>query len=463
MILSTITNWYEELTHILFISLLLNILNKLGKGLVLRESIAFFYCLTCLEFPVLGYNVYTGDFWLSRLFMKYMLVPEAEYLSMALPAISAFVVALTWPLPANDQSNDEGQGIHNLFLAIKARAIALQSIAIWIIVVGIIFSVISRVLPASLSFVATLFFFSAFAGLLYLYFCPPSMFRTLFIIIFLVFVAGNALSSGMFTVVAYMGITIFSFFFLGNRMSLVKKVSIFSIGVMFILVLQSSKGAYREATWFGQTNDNRALVFAKLFWENLQKGTSLFKKEEFYPLHVRMNQGWNITLVMKRIPAMQEPDGGKQLVTVAAASFVPRLLWPDKPMAGGKFNMKHYAGVTISGYSTNVGPLGEGYGSFGKTGAMFFMAILGLFIRWVYKRFFSLAIKYPLLICWLPVMFYQLTYSAETDTLQILNSLIKGSFFIWFLMKVMPAWFGIKKQQGINRVLNNDLPYLQKG
>jgi len=117
---------------------------------------------------------------------------------------------------------------------------------------------------------------------------------------------------------------------------------------------------------------------------------------------------------------------------------VPRFMWADKPMAGGAANMQYYAGYTIKGYTVNIGPLGEAYGSFGVTGGIIFMMVLGAFIRFAYGAVFRLAGRFPLLVFWLPVLFYQVTYSGENDTLQILNSLMKSAFFIWLLYKAFP-------------------------
>lgn len=38
-------------------------------------------------------------------------------------------------------------------------------------------------------------------------------------------------------------------------------------------------------------------------------------------------------------------------------------------------------------------------------------------------------------------MFYQVTYSGENDTLQIVNSLIKSAVFMYVLYKVSPILF----------------------
>ena len=162
----------------------------------------------------------------------------------------------------------------------------------------------------------------------------------------------------------------------------------------------------------------------------------------FFPVYMRTNQGYNISVVMRRIPAQQDFDEGNRLMTTAASALVPRLLWPDKPKAGGVESMKYFTGYNIEGWSTNVSPLGEAYGSFGPKGGIFYMFCLGIFIRWVYKKVFLNTKKHPLIVLWVPVLFYQITYCMETDSLQIFNSLLKGSFFLWIMYKLLPVWFG---------------------
>jgi hypothetical protein len=168
---------------------------------------------------------------------------------------------------------------------------------------------------------------------------------------------------------------------------------------------------------------------------------NLVSPNNYFFLYYRANQGFNVALVMRVIPAKMPFDNGSFLLVKIASSFVPRLLWPDKPEAGGLANMKYYADVDIKGYATSVGPLGEAYGSFGVVGGIIYMMGLGLFIRFAYKKVFVVAQKIPLIVLWIPVMFYQITYSSENDTLQILNSLIKSAFFIFILYKFLPTLF----------------------
>jgi len=219
------------------------------------------------------------------------------------------------------------------------------------------------------------------------------------------------------------------------------------LGISFFIVLQNVKGKYRKNTWNTSYQGSKVELFSSLVADNLQKGSSLLGQDALFPIYIRTNQGLNVAVVMRRVPIFQNYDDGKRLLTILASAFVPRFLWSDKPEAGGKFNMKYYAGITINGWSVNVGTLGEAYGSFGVTGGIIYMFLLGLFLRWVYLRVFILSAKIPLLICWLPVLFYDTTSSAETDTLQIINSIIKSAFFIWLLIKFLPSWFGINKRK----------------
>jgi len=420
----------------------------MGKGIVLRETTALLYSFTCVFMPMIGYRYYTINNELAALWVRYMPISEKDYMSFALPAIGCFCLAITWPL-ARKNSPDERAALEGFIDRIR-RGIN-RKVGITIMIIGLSISLAIPYLPGGLQFFASLFFFGSFAGLLFLYYSPSFGYKKWIMTAFALFIFSNAINSGMFTIVAYMSVTIFSFFLLKSRASLFKKLGIVAIAFIFVIVLQNAKLAYRKSTWWSNYQGNRTELFANLFFENLKKGDALFETDAFYPVYARTNQGYNVALVMKRIPAIQQFDHGENLLKVAASSVVPRFLWPDKPEAGGRFNMEFYAGYQIRGFSTNIGPLGEAYGNFGVTGGIVYMFFLGLFIRWVYGRVFVLAKRNPFVICWLPVLFFQTVYSAEADTLQILNSLIKAAFFLWLLKKIFPTWFGIFKSRTVIR------------
>jgi hypothetical protein len=338
----------------------------------------------------------------------------------------------------------------------------IPRIGVYLLVIGVgVFSV-SDYLPVAFQFAFLLFYFASFAGLIYVYFTPKLKYKTIILVAFAVFIVFNALRSGMFTIIAYMGITLFSFFFLGKNWALWKKTVVFTLCAFALFLIQSVKQDFRKFTWGKSYEGNRAVLFSNLVMDKLESSQGFATKDAFFPIYFRANQGFNIAMVMKHIPNYKPHDNGTNLMTTVAASLVPRVFWPDKPEAGGKFNMKYYTGYILRGWSTNVGPLGEAYGSFGVTGGIIFMIVLGLFIRWAYKTVFSLSRKIPLLLFWIPVLFYQITYSLESDTLQILNSLFKSAFFIWVLTRILPLWFGIIRDRFRRPVVPQfDQPALQ--
>ena len=429
----------------LLITLLLMILDRLGKGIVLREIIALFTVFTCLIMPIVGFEFYPISNPLSRLWIKYMPINELVYFNYAFPAVSGFCWAICIPLKTTIA--DEGNFLKNAFVQIKNYE-SKGRIGLILMILGFFISLTVPYLPGALQFVANLFYFASFAGFLYMYFDKTFPMRKWILLIFSLVILYGGIKSGMFTIVAYMGLTIISILAYGRRYSLLRKTIVFILILFVFVVLQNTKRVYRELTWsIGASGE--VSLFVDLFIENLQKKEALFDINGFFPIYTRTNQGYNVALVMRRFPAIKPFDNGDRLQTVIISSLVPRLFWPDKPKAGGQFNMDYYAGFRIRGWSTNVGPMGEAYGSFGSMGGIIYMIILGLFIRWFYSRIFFIGRKYPLLILWIPVLFYQVTYSAENDTLQILNSLFKASFFIYLLFKFFPKVFtpsAIKKK-----------------
>lgn len=444
--LSFITDWYTPLSYLLIGAVFTSVLDKLGKGVVLREIISLHLCFLCLAMPLLGYAVYNRSNALALLWVRYMPVAQSIYFSYALPAIAAFVFGLCWPIN-NKTYSDQGEKVGDLLQNIKEvlGRNNMHKKGIYFVIIGITMLFLSPFMPTSLRFISILFYFSSFAGILYIFYAPPFKYKVSLLILFVLFILANSLRSGMFTIVAYMGFTMFSFLFIGKRMHFVIKTALFLLCVFLLVLIQSVKPTYRKYTWKSEYQGSRAELFLDLVSEKVEQG-DFFTQDAFFPIFYRINQGYNVALVMRRIPSVQQYDGGLNLFRNIASSLVPRVLWPNKPEAGGKFNMKYYTGYTIQGWSTNVGPMGEAYGSFGSAGGIVYMFFLGLFIRWAYMTLFKIARKLPLLICWLPVLFYQISYSAETDTLQIFNSLIKGAFFIWILFKLLPEWFGVIKE-----------------
>jgi hypothetical protein len=123
---------------------------------------------------------------------------------------SFFTLAITWPFASS--VTDEGAGLRNLLKRARQQLQANPKAGMYLIVVGLIMFAINGFLPGPLRFVGTLFYFSAFAGVLYIYFTPKFPRKKLLLSLFGAFVVGNAIVGGMFTLVAYMGMTLFPSF-----------------------------------------------------------------------------------------------------------------------------------------------------------------------------------------------------------------------------------------------------------
>jgi len=440
-LLSLFTEWYGPLTLILFFLLIIHMLNKLGKGIVLREIIALHTSFICLVMPLVGYTFFDKSNHISKLWLRYMPIPLETYFGFALPAIAGFIMALFWP-STSEKNEDSGSFLTNILIRAKEIVQQKSTIGVYLLAIGPVMLLAADYAPSGLDFVFRLFYFAAFAGFLYVYYTRKMRFRKIFLWGFALFILMTALSSGMFTVVAYMGLTLFSFLFLGKTTALWKKLLLFILGSFILLLVQSVKPTYRRMTWKEGYTGSKLGLFSNLLTDKLAS-FNWDDVDAFFPIYYRTNQGYNVALVMRRFPVVKPYDNGYNILISISSALVPRLLWPDKPEAGGKFNMQYYTGVYINGWSTNVGPLGEAYGSFGPVWGVAFMIFLGLFLRWFYRRVLAASSKTPLLLFWFPVLFYQITYSAETDTLQIFNSLVKASFFIWALYRIIPAWFVI--------------------
>jgi hypothetical protein len=434
-VLSLFTQWYGPLLLILFVSLIIMMLDNLGKGIVLREIIALHSSFVCLIMPLVGYELFPETSPLAHLFLRWMPVPYEQYFGFALPAISGFVLFLCWPL--RGKYTDHGASLNRVLAKAKSIAEHKATIGCTLMIVAVFAFEGYSYLPNTLQFAFLLFYFSGFAGLLYVYYAKTFRFRKWALGLFSAFIFMTTLNSGMFTIEAYMGMTLLSFFFLGRKTHLLKKLALVVVGIFILLIVQMVKPVFRKQIWLNNYQGNRAALFADLFVDKVEH-FSLDSTDVFFPVYYRTNQGFNVAMVMRRFPYLHPYDGGVNLGTALASALVPRFLWPDKPEAGGKFNMEYYTGQHIVGFSTNVGPLGEAWGSFGM-GGIAFMCCLGFVVRMAYRQVFVTAWKMPLILFWLAFFFYQVTYSAETDTLQIMNSLTKSALFFFLLYKIKPA------------------------
>src|SRR6516162_284383 len=195
-LLSLVTSWYGEISIFLGLVTVVAILDKLGKGLVLRELVVLHTIFICLIVPELGYSVYNYNNYLARIFVRYMRVPEETYFNYALPAVCAFSVALCYPIRKKRTILDEGQSFKNFLSKVREQLKVMAKTGVNIVAIGIVIFFVMDLLPESFRFIATLFFFSSFAGILYIYYSPYFPSKKTLLILFSAFMIGFAIQSG---------------------------------------------------------------------------------------------------------------------------------------------------------------------------------------------------------------------------------------------------------------------------
>ncbi|MEI6411929.1 MAG: hypothetical protein WCR52_21230, partial [Bacteroidota bacterium] len=227
-------------------------------------------------------------------------------------------------------------------------------------------------------------------------------------------------------------ITFFIILSLQWELKFITKLSAIVIGFFFILVLQSVKGEYRAATW--SSGKDSASTFGTLVSQKIDSKESLINQDNLFFLVTRFNNGWQISRTMARVPAKLPYGNGETILISLAATIAPRVIWPDKPEMGGKFNLDRYWGQNFGRTAMNISPLGEGYANFGVFGGIVYMFFFGLLLNWCIERMMNWVDKRPTIICWFPLIFYSF-YGVETDLLSILNALFKGVVFTYFFLR----------------------------
>jgi hypothetical protein len=426
--------YYRELAVVLFCIALLRLLYKIGDGSFFLELIYVYSAFTCILMPLIGYVYFPRSNFLSLTWIRYMPIPEQQFYSFNLPA----VIFLGWGFFLfRKNSPDNASVINPIVQQLKKDILQIPPpLIIGLVSVSLVAYSISGFLPPSLQQVNTFLYYSLFAGFFYVIFYKGFPARQIIIAAIILFLLFDSIRSGMFTIIAYMGGLFMILLLAGKRVRISQKVIFVSVSILFIVFLQLFKLDLRQDRKKG--NDPDVLQVATRVINNAQ-GSSF--QQILFPLYYRMNQGFNIALVQKRIPARVDHLGGNYLFLSFLSAFVPRLFWPDKPEAGGKANMRLYVGVEIRSWSTNVGPIGEAYGSFGYIGGWVYLLLFGLFIQKAYSFFIGLCVRRPVLFMWMPPIFFQTVYVTETDSLQAFNSLIKGAIFMFLIMQIVPGLF----------------------
>ncbi len=419
---------YETVSILLASYYLLSFVDSIGKSYNVLDIPILMGIFQLLIMPMVVYRVYNNEYFVQDLYYD-MSVSEETYYSFMLPGILLMILGMKMPLSRLQNST---ASIQHALRSSREYLLGKSNLGVLLMAIGFASGFLEILIPGELRYVAYLFGKLLFVGLFYILYSDIRN-KQFYIAGGVAALLLQSLVQGMFGELVFTLILGTMLFLLGRRIGFGLKMGVAVVGAVFVLLLQSIKAEYRAVAWYGkgegeQTNTQ---AFFSLLGKRIQDPSMFFDRYTMFPTVNRFNQGMIHGKVMAYVPAQRPFAEGSTIFTSLAASFVPRFLWPDKPMAGGHWNMEYFTGFIVEGYSMNVGPFGESYGNFGPTGGILFMFVYGLFFNVAIFILLRLSKKRPTLILWFPILFLN-SIQVETDILMTVNSLIKNSIFIWF-------------------------------
>jgi len=431
----------EEILAIgLFIYILLNFIDSIGKNYNILDIPILLALFQCMLMPSIVYHVYNTD--LLVIALKYDMGVSAEtYYGFMFPAIVAMIIGIKLPgLLRGSNQPKYIRAISEVRVYLKGKG----SIGTLLIIIGVVSGIMKIFIPGALYYVAYLFSLLLYVGVLYTFF-SDSKNRLWFLLGGGVFILVQAIAQGMFGELVYTLALTVLLLLLGQKIKTSLKFTLFITGFLFVLILQSVKADYRDIAWRGQAGGEQGntRAFFTLIVDRLSEPGRFFDLTLMFPTVNRFNQGMIVGKVMDHIPNRAPFAEGETIFKSIAASFVPRIFWPDKPMSGGHENMERFTGYIIEGYSMNISPMGEAYGNYGVEGGIFFMIFYGMFFSVVIIILLNIIKKRPTLVLWFPILFLN-SVQIETDILMCVNSIIKNLIFIWFCYWAADRFLRIK-------------------
>lgn len=415
---------------------LLTFLNDLGKKIIIMELATIMACFTCLVMPVIFYHVYPKENPIARLWVKYMPIPTDDYFAFAIPAIIAMAIGFRIPLGKLQINKTPKVYMDN----VKRTLAQKPTLGMYLIATGVVSGLLDFLSPDSLKQV---FFFMAhltFVGVFYVIY-SPNKYKRIIVPSVIALMLAQSLITGMFGDLIFILACSVVLILLGKKVAFYKKLLVVVAGLFFILILQSVKPEYRKRVWVEGAGASPS-YYASLVMDRVTNPSIMFDPDKLFLVAVRMNQGWLVALTMNRVPAKFDFAYGETIWKSIAAAIVPRFLWPDKPEAGGKANLKRFWGYDLIGFSMNIGPLGEAYANFDVVGGIVFMFFYGLFFNMMLSLILKMTQKTPTLVLWIPFLFFY-AIGVETDILTTTGSIVKGVFFTWLIFRAFRIAFRI--------------------
>jgi len=391
----------------------------MGKRVEIRDVIVLMATMQWILGPAMAYHLFPEH----PLF--YMAVDEKQYMNFIVPACYALVIGLYLPLSSNRIVGEIQFDKVREFVSDKPK------LAYILIGMGLFFNAIRKFMPGSLEFFFFLLGNMQFVGLFLLMLTPAAKFKWILFGFVMFLLISNSVLQGMFHQLLLWLIFLFLIMALIFRFSFYTKTLFFLVGLILVTLIQSMKDDYREETWYKtELSNSKQNIFRDVFMKRVNNPSAIFEGEMMNNMNTRLNQGWIIARILNHVPENEPFAEGETVKKALTAAVLPRILNPNKVVAGGKVNFERFTGTYINKKtSMDLSIAGEAYANFGVSGGVLFLFLLGLFYNLVLIRILKISLKHPVLILWIPLLFFQVI-KAETDFSTVLNHLIKSAVVV---------------------------------
>jgi len=386
---------------------------NLNKTLAFREFVLLLYATNYLFAPALVY------YFQEQNFLYALRIPQEEFFLLTIPAM----FLLHFGLFLRSSKIFE----INFLSLVLGSALNHKLLTRWLIV-GVVITIFSGLFPGELAFVAYLLAMIKYIAAYGLFILNRKKYKFLLLGL-LGFEVLNALRVGMFGDLAmwvFLSFLLWTFVF---KPSGLLKTILFSIGLVFFVIIQISKGDYRNKTWTGSEETGLST-----FFETSSESLSALKLEEtdnqtFLLVLTRLNQGWILASTVKNMDESQDFQELALVKSYLTSAFLPRFLAPNKITSGDKEVFNKFSGHYIQDEtSMGLGVLADGYIAFGTIGVYLFSLSLGLLFFLVFKLVEKWKLISPFFVLFMfPIFFYAVRPDCETQTL--LGHMVKSTLF----------------------------------
>jgi hypothetical protein len=415
------------LVFLSFLLLYLLVIWKGGKTFPILYLFLFTYFLQYIFSTYLIYNEY-------NVLRSQMPIQQEQFFEYAIPAIFLLFAGVLFFNKDIDLRNSI-QRIDPLFAKRLGYLLLFISILIDVLIV---FGLTSLQSVAALT--SYLKYPAAFCFLF-------SSSRIKYVIISLIYIqlAVIALQAGVFISFFIWSTYLFFFVSLKFKFSFWLRASFILIAMPLLIIVQSVKKEYREATWVNQRETGIDLL-TELAVQKKESSEPFFQSEGVVRTVGRLTQGWHLALTLQHVPKKQPLVNGEEIYTDIISSILPRIFFTDKKTVGSQDKFYKYTGHKLWGStSMTIGLLGDFYINFGWWGSIimlfFFGALLAKLLHYFIVRY---VLPDPIHIVWIPFMMSYLI-RANNDFYMVFNCIVKG-FLIFLFVNFISRKFWPKKQ-----------------